>query len=100
LTKVNDEKKVDCLFSPEQIDYIDRRIEEKLKPEIEMNDILRKEIKVNRLTIMASQATIKQLIGKFKEQLNVFDRNKIGYNFVFMFASPSYIPVRSSAGEK
>jgi len=65
-----------------------------------MNDILRKEIKVNRLTIMASQATIKQLIGKFKEQLNVFDRNKIGYNFVFMFASPSYIPVRSSAGEK
>jgi len=31
--------------------------------------------------------------------LNVFDRNKIGYNFVFMFASPSYLSLKSMGGE-
>ena len=28
----------------------------------------------------------------------MFDRNKIGYNFVFMFASPAYIPVKHRSG--
>jgi hypothetical protein len=40
-----------------------------------------------------------QLVDQFKEQLNVFDRNKIGYNFVFMFASPSHISLKTHAGE-
>lgn len=40
----------------------------------------------------------KLLMDKYNEQLNVFDRNKIGYNFVFMFASPSYMEVKSIAG--
>ena len=31
------------------------------------------------------------LMTKFQEQLNLFDRNKIGYNFVYMFASPPYM---------
>ena len=39
------------------------------------------------------------MIDQFKEQLNVFDRNKIGYNFVFMFASPSHISLKTHTGE-
>ena len=30
----------------------------------------------------------------------MFDRNKIGYNFVFMFASPSHITESMKSGEK
>jgi hypothetical protein len=32
------------------------------------------------------------MMCRFEEQLNCFERNKIGYNFVFMFANPSYLP--------
>ena len=39
------------------------------------------------------------LVDKFREQLNVFDRNKIGYNFVFMFASPSHLSLTSRGTE-
>jgi len=39
------------------------------------------------------------LIDKFFEQMNMFDRNKIGYNFVFMFASPSYMLIKSHGDE-
>jgi hypothetical protein len=35
--------------------------------------------------------TMQKIIEKYQEQLNQFDRNKIGYNFVFMFASPAYM---------
>jgi hypothetical protein len=37
------------------------------------------------------------LVDKFREQLNVFDRNKIGYNFVFMFASPSHLLISTQS---
>ena len=29
--------------------------------------------------------------------MNTFDRNKLDYNFVFMFASPSYIPLEGGS---
>ena len=38
-------------------------------------------------------------MSKFREQINLFDRNKIGYNFVFMFASPSYVEIKTRCGE-
>jgi hypothetical protein len=37
-----------------------------------------------------------KLVDKYLEQINSFDRNKIGYNFVFMFASPSYLEIPCS----
>jgi len=41
-----------------------------------------------------------KLMCQFREQLNCFDRNKIGYNFVFMFASPRSMRFSSKAGEE
>ena len=35
--------------------------------------------------------TQSKIVEKYQEQINIFDKNKIGYNFVFMFASPSYM---------
>ena len=40
-----------------------------------------------------------RLMTKFQEQMNLFDRNKIGYNFVYMFASPPYMLCKNQAGE-
>jgi len=41
----------------------------------------------------ASYNTTSKLVDKYLEQINSFDRNKIGYNFVFMFASPAYLEI-------
>ena len=33
------------------------------------------------------------LVSRLAHQIDVFGRNKIGYNFVFLFANPSYVGV-------
>ena len=57
-------------------------------------------IKMQAGTLTAMQSLMEKLVSKFQEQINLFDRNKIGYNFVFMFASPNYIEVKAIGGER
>jgi len=55
---------------------------------------------VNFGKIEATIVATSKLINKFQGQLNLFDRNKIGYNFVYMYASPPYLLLKNKTGER
>jgi hypothetical protein len=39
-----------------------------------------------------------ELFSKFYSQINLWDKNKINYNFVFFFASPAHLSISSRIG--
>ena len=69
----------------------------KMQPVI---DHIRDMLISHEVALNESYLTLSKLAAKYKEQLNLFDRNKIGYNFVFMFASPSYLELKNKSTTK
>lgn len=41
-----------------------------------------------------------KIFEKFLTQIYRWDKNKVGYHFAFLFASPPYIPIRFGMGQE
>jgi len=52
---------------------------------------LENKLMLTNLQLCATRQLSSKLAEKFLSQINMWDRNKIGYNFVFLFASPPYV---------
>ena len=59
-----------------------------------------KKVEVLDESLVECLKTTGHLVEKFKTQINMYDKNKSDFNFIFMFASPNYIRYNTPLGSK